>query len=137
MVNNIKLDDELRNLIDKKSTLNGLPYDSSEYDHLEEEVHALEDAFLSNYGSYLEDAFHEVHDEYCPDNDVLLPIAYVPNVVIKPNQETYEAAKGQGVYIEADDFDTSETKLVLLPGPTRIELLIGSDRKEVVWRVDK
>ena len=57
--------------------------------------------------------------------------------MIKPNQETYEAAKGQGVYIEADDFDTSETKLVLLPGPTRIELLIGSDRKEVVWRVDK
>ena len=57
--------------------------------------------------------------------------------MINPNQETYEAAKGQGVYIEADDFDTSETKLVLLPGPTRIELLIGSDRKEVVWRVDK
>lgn len=136
MIDNLKLDNELRNLIDKKSALNGLNYSSAEYDQLEEEVHDLEDTFLSSYGSYLEQAFHEVHDEYCPDNDVLLPIAYVPNEVLKSDTQTYQAAKGQGVYIEADDFDSSETKLVLLPGPTRIELLVGFDKKEIVWQAN-
>ncbi|MEM6522280.1 MAG: hypothetical protein AAGF85_10640 [Bacteroidota bacterium] len=133
MIDTKNLDNDLLKLIDKKSELNNLDYNHLEYDLLEEEVHKLEDQFLVRYGNYLEEAFHEVHDEYCPDNDVLLPIAYVPNKVVKTGVNTYVAAKGQGVYIEADDFDSSETKLALLPGPTRIELLIDSDRREVVW----
>ncbi len=134
MVDISKLDNDLKHLIDKKAQLSGIDYSNGKYDELEEELHELEDAFLAEYGDYLEDAFHQVHDEYCPDNDVLLPIAYVPSKVSKVQNNGYEAAKGQGVYIEADDYDSPETKLVLLPGPPRIELLIGPDQKEVVWR---
>lgn len=136
MVDLAKLDKDLKHLIDKKSELNELDYSNGRYDELEEEVHQLEDVFLENYGDYLEEAFHQVHDEYCPDNDVLLPIAYVPNQVSKQQNNGYEAVSGQGVYIEADDYDSPETKLVLLPGPTRIELLVGSDQREIAWKAD-
>ncbi|MEM7109133.1 MAG: hypothetical protein AAF519_12970 [Bacteroidota bacterium] len=134
MIDTLSLDADLRKLIDKKLELNDLDYSHSDYDHLEEEVHHLEDTFQANYGDYLDEAFHQVHDEYCPDNDVLLSIAYIPDKVIKDDSNTYHAAEGQGVYIEVDEHESSETKLVLLPGPTRIELLIDSEGTEVVWK---
>lgn len=135
MIDVAQLNKDLTVLIDKKSALNGLSYDNEQYDVLEETVHAAEDAFLSAYGPYLEEAFHEVHDEYCSDNEVLLPIAYIPNAIITFDDGGCQAVAGQGVYIEADDYDSSETKLVLLPNPVRIELLIGAERREVVWQM--
>ncbi|MTI23434.1 hypothetical protein, partial [Fulvivirga kasyanovii] len=95
--------------------------------------HDLEDDFLEKYGDYLEDAFHEVHDEFCPDTDVLLPIAYLPNEVIITD-DGYDVAFKEGVYVEVDDYPGKETKLVLLPKPTRIILQVDPQQKEVVWK---
>ncbi len=129
------LDRDLITLIERKSKLSKLDYNSSQYDQLEEELHELEDGFLDKYGDYLEDALHEVHDEYCPDNEVLLPIAYIPSKVVVSEGE-YDVPGDQGVYVEADDYESSETKLVLLPSPTRVVLLVNPEQKEVVWKAE-
>lgn len=127
-----ELDKDIIVLIERKSKLSELDYNSSEYDELEEELHDLEDGFLEKYGDFLEDALHEVHDEYCPDNEVLLPIAYIPSKVMVKEGE-YDVPSDQGVYVEADDYESNETKLVLLPSPTRVVLLVNPGQKEVVW----
>lgn len=127
-----KLDNDLIALLEKKITLSTLDYNNEKYDDLEEELHDMEDGFLEKYGDYLEDAFHEVHDEFCPDSDVLLPIAYLPQEVQKKD-DSYEVDFKQGVYVEVDDYAGNETKLVLLPKPTRIVLQIDSQNREVVW----
>ncbi|UII24864.1 hypothetical protein LVD15_16315 [Fulvivirga maritima] len=127
-----KLDKDLVALIEKKIELSKLDYSSEHYDDLEEELHDLEDDFLENYGDYLEDALHEVHDEFCPDSDVLLPIAYLPKE-IKKTADGYDIDFKQGVYVEVDDYAGKETKLVLLPKPTRIILQIDANSRDIVW----
>ncbi|MBL6444794.1 hypothetical protein JMN32_00635 [Fulvivirga sp. 29W222] len=127
------LDNDLTSLIEKKIALSKTDYSSEDYDELEEELHDLEDDFLEKYGDYLEDAFHEVHDEFCPDTDVLLPIAYLPNEVAS-TEDGYDITFQEGVYVEVDDYPGKETKLVLLPKPTRIILQVDSQNKEVVWQ---
>ncbi|MEL7001138.1 MAG: hypothetical protein AAFN93_00230 [Bacteroidota bacterium] len=126
------LDNDLVVLVEKKSHLSNLDYSDETYDQIEEELHDLEDKFLESYGTYLEDAFHEVHDEYCPDTDVLLPIAYLPNKIAKKDDE-YVVGPKEGVYVEVDDYEGNDTKLVLLPRPTRILLQINTTENEVVW----
>ena len=126
------LDQDLTSLIEKKISLSKVDYSSEDYDELEEELHDQEDDFLEKYGDYLEDAFHEVHDEFCPDTDVLLPIAYLPNDITK-TEEGYEVDFKEGVYVEVDDYPGKETKLVLLPQPTRIVLQVDQQNKETVW----
>lgn len=126
------LDNDLTSLVEKKRALSKIDYSSPDYDVLEEELHDLEDDFLEKYGDYLEDAFHEVHDEFCPDTDVLLPIAYMPAEVIATDNG-YDVDFKQGVFVEVDDYPGKDTKLVLLPKPTRIILQIDPKTKEVVW----
>lgn len=127
------LDRDLTNLIEKKILLSRMDYSDKAYDELEEELHDLEDDFLDKYGDYLEDALHEVHDEFCPDSDVLLPIAYLPNKVHRKNG-AYVVDYNEGVYVEVDDYAGKETKLVILPQPTRIVLQIDKDQQEIVWK---
>ena len=94
-----------------------MDYSNPKYDDLEEALHDLEDAFQVKYGEYLEEALQDVHDELCPDNDVLMPIAYL----------------GKGIFVEADKYPDKDTKLVLAANPPRIVLTIGKDKQEVVW----
>ncbi len=126
------LDDDLLELIRAKMRLGALDYADEAYDEAEEALHDLEDAFMTNYGSYLEDALHEVHDEMCPDSDVLLPIAYIPNRVVK-GEDGIDAPISEGVFVDVDDYSDPNTKLVLLPRPTRIILLIGPTKRETLW----
>ena len=95
----------------------------------------MEDDFQENYGEYLEEALADVHDEFCPDNDVLLPIAYLADEYVI-QEDTIEVAPGQGVLVEADDFASSKVTLALAPQPTRIVLQAGNDHKEVVWKAE-
>lgn len=127
------LEKDLVLLIEKKVSLQALDYNSKDYDELEEKLHEQEDAFLEKHGDFLEEALHGVHDEFCPDSEVLLPIAYVPNKVTKSGN-TYQADFSEGVFVDADDFESPNTKLVLVPGPVRIELQIGGKEKKVVWQ---
>ena len=112
-----ELDNALLEILKKREALGKIDYNNPKYDDLEEELHDLEDDFQDNFGDYLEEALQEVHDAFCPDTDVLMPIAYL----------------GKGVYVEADKFPGKDTKLILAAGPPRIILSNGGDKQEVVW----
>jgi hypothetical protein len=111
------MDQALLKIVQKQEELNKVNYNNPRYDDLEEELHDLEDQFQDNYGDFLEDALQKVHDEYCPDNDVMMPIGYI----------------GQGVPVEVDRMPGKDTRLLLAPSPVRIILRIGEDTQEVVW----
>ena len=111
------LDKALQEILKKREELAKLDYNNPKYDDLEEQLHDLEDEFQDEYGEDLEEALQNVHDDVCPDNDVLMPIAYL----------------GKGVPVETDKYADKDTKLILLPGPTRIILEVGNDKQEVLW----
>jgi len=111
------LDKAIQEIEKKRAELAKLKYDNPKYDDVEEELHDMEDDFQDEYGDDLEDVLQEVHDQLCPDNDVLLPIAYI----------------GKGVPVEVDKYDGFDTKLVLAANPAKVILTIGKDKQEVIW----
>ena len=129
------LDADLRVLAEKKTVLGQLDYANEAYDRIEEELHQLEDKFQENYGVYMEEVFSDIHDQYCPDNDVLLPIAYLANNYIITDNNV-DVGLSEGVLVEVENFSDQKARLVLVPSPTRIFLQIdGQDRQEV-WKLD-
>ncbi|MDF9794840.1 hypothetical protein OKW21_000103 [Catalinimonas alkaloidigena] len=129
------LDQVLVKIVEKKNILSQLNYNDKNYDQVEEELHDLEDDFVEQYGEYLEDILADVHDELCPDNDVLLPIAYLANKYVKEEDKgkvVYHAADG-GVLVDVDEYPDKLTRLVLVPKPTRLMLQIGNHQEEQVW----
>lgn len=129
----VALDNDLQKLVLKKNELSVMDYGNEAYDDLEEELHKMEDSFSEKFGSYLEEAFYDVHDEFCPDSDVLMPIAYLGKKY-KVEGDKFDVDFTQGVYVEMDDYPDQETKLVLIPKPTRIILQITKDERNVVWK---
>jgi hypothetical protein len=127
-------------LVLKKNELNRLNYDDPEYDKVEEELHALEDTFQENYGKYLEGMLKSVHDEFCPDNDVLLPIAYLANkykvTKIENGDTAFDVNLDEGVIVDVDNYADKLTRLVLIPNPTRLLLQIHNSHAEEVWKLD-
>lgn len=111
------LDKALQHISLKREELSKIDYDNPTYDQLEEELHDLEDDFQSQFGEYMEEVLQEIHDEFCPDNDVLMPIAYL----------------GSGVFVEVDKYPGKDAKLILQTNPTRLMLVVGKDKSEVVW----
>ena len=110
-----------------------LDYSNPKYDELEEKLHDLEDDFQDTFGDELEGALQEVHDEFCPDTDVLVPIAYIAKSYMISDKNEYSVASTEGVFVEMDDYPGKDTKLVIVPNPVRIILNIGSDKQQVVW----
>src|SRR5690606_41042830 len=96
-----KLDHALALLVEKNHELNALDYNDKNYDRVEEDLHDMEDDFLDEYGDFLEEVLRDVHDEYCPDSDVLLPIAYLAKQYQKTEKEDgsvhYDASVKEGV----------------------------------------
>ena len=111
------LDRALAEIVKKREELSKVNYNDPTYDNLEEQLHDLEDDFQEEYGEYLETALQQVHDEFCPDNDVLMPIGYL----------------GQGIQVEVDKLPGKDTRLILAPNPTRIILAVNKDKQQVVW----
>jgi hypothetical protein len=111
------LDKALQEIVAKRKELEKIDYNNPKYDDLEEELHDMEDEFHDEYGEYLEEALQDVHETWCPDNDVLMPIAYL----------------GKGVYVEVEKYEGKDTKLVLEANPPRVVLTVGKDKQEVVW----
>ncbi len=137
---NVKaLNAALCSIVEKKNKLAVLNYNDEAYDDVEEELHDLEDEFGEEFGEFIEDALRDVHDEYCPDSDVLLPIAYLANRYEETGDlgkegKTYDVAADQGVIVDADDYADKVCRIVLVPGPTRIILQIGRVEKKEVWK---
>jgi hypothetical protein len=126
-------------LVEKKNQLSSLNYADTSYDTVEEELHDLEDKLIDKYGKELEQALEEVHDEHCSDTEVLLPIAYIAQkYIIKGQNEdgspAYDVSIKEGVWVDADKFPGKEARLVILPNPVRIMLLVAPDYRQEVWR---
>ncbi|MES2733633.1 MAG: hypothetical protein V4714_17950 [Bacteroidota bacterium] len=142
MVNADSLNIALIELADKRIELSGLNYSDESYDDLEEELHDMEDAFVEKYGKYLEKVFEEVHEKYCSDTEVLLPIAYIAKNYTKNGQlpngkPAYDVSPKEGVWVELDENPDLEAHLVLVPNPARILLMMGDNKQKEVWRAEK
>jgi hypothetical protein len=133
------LDQALIQLVEKRTQLSALPYNDAKYDELEEELHNLEDDFVEKYGSDLEKVLEAVHEEHCPDSDVLLPIAYLAKRYLKnglneDDTPAYGVDYNEGVIVEAEKFPGKEAHLVIIPSPLRIHLMVGQKYEQEVWR---
>lgn len=129
----IALDKALQAIIAKRNLLQNLDYNDPKYDALEEELHDLEDDFQEDYGTFLEEVMQKIHDQHCPDTDVLHPIAYIAKAyTIEANNE-FVVDSSDGVYVEMDKYPGKETKLALAPNPMRVILNIGEEKQEIVW----
>jgi len=115
------LNEALLKIVKKREELSNVNYNDPTYDNLEEQLHDLEDDFQDEYGAYLETALQQVHDEFCPDNDVLMPIGYL----------------GQGIPVEVDKLPGKDTRLILAPDPIRIILSVNKEKQQVVWSSEK
>lgn len=130
-MNTENLNKSLVALIEKKRDLNQLSYNDDRYDDIEEELHDMEDAFNEEYGPYLEDVLEDVHAKLCPDTDVLLPTAYLPN-----NLGGETSAEKEGVWVDSDEFPGKEARLILVPNPARLILSVGKTIRKEVWKAE-
>lgn len=135
-----RLDEELIALVEKRMELSGMDYSDARYDDVEEQLHDLEDAFIEQYGDFLEEALEEVHDSNKVDSDVLLPIAYLAKSYEKAGQHSngkpiYEVSQTEGVWVESEKYPGKEARLVIIPSPTRIVMSVGRHREEV-WSMN-
>jgi hypothetical protein len=132
-----KLNNDLVELVSRRNLLASIDYNDEAYDQVEEELHDFEDDFIETYDDYLEEAFQSVHDKYCPDNDVLLPIAYVAKKYIEKTDGngnvTFGVGPNEGVLVEMDEFPNKNVRLFLVPSPPRIIMTIDNKEPKVVW----
>lgn len=133
-----KLNEDLMALVLKKNELSRLDYNDPTYDTIEEELHDMEDQFLENHGPHMEKALKEVHRIHCPDNEVLLPIAYLANhyTVVKNDggEVDFTVDPDEGVLVDVDQHAGKLSRLVLVPNPVRILLSVQGDTQMEVWR---
>lgn len=128
------LDIALQGIIGRRNELQTFDYNDPKYDELEEQLHNEEDDFQEKFGSYLEGVLKKIHDELCPDTDVLHPIAYIAKAYAVKGNNEYIVDYADGVYVEVDKYPNKETKLALVPNPLRILLNVGDERQEIVWK---
>ena len=127
------LDKALQKIAAKRNELQKLDYNNPKYDDMEEELHNLEDDFQEAFGDYMEKVLQEVHDKWCPESDVLYPIAYIAKSYTVSGKNEYQIEATEGVYVEVEKYPGKETKLAIIPNPTRVVLNVGKEKQEVIW----
>lgn len=130
------LDKDLLSLFEKRVALSQMGYDHRDYDDVEEALHDLEDDFNEKYGTFLEGILSDIHKEYCPESDVLLPTAYLAKSFKETADGGIEVGKDAGVLVELEADPAATAKLILLPTPTRIVLQVGK-KKNIVWEAEE
>ncbi len=129
-----ELNTSLVTIIQKKQELATLPYNDDRYDEVEEELHDLEDDFNDTYGQNLEEVLADVHQKICPDTDVLLPTAYLPDALGADGQVNITGKLG--VWVDSDEYPNKEARLLLVPNPTRFMLSVGKTVRKEVWNAE-
>lgn len=128
-----ELDKAIQEIAIRRNALKKIDYNNPKYDDLEEELHDLEDSLHVKFGEYLEDVLQDVHDKYCPDTDVLYPIAYLAKSYTINDKNEFSVATTEGVFVEVDSIPGKDTKLVIVPNPIRVILNVGKDQQQIVW----
>jgi hypothetical protein len=134
------LDAALIDLAEKRIELNKLDYADERYDTAEDALHEAEDAFLSQFGDYLEDVLDDVHERVCSGTEVLIPTAYLAKNYVRKGESLdgdplYEVTSREGVLVEADGYPNKTTRLVLVPAPARLVLTVNGKAREIVWQI--
>jgi hypothetical protein len=132
-----KADKLLLEIIKKRNELSKLEYSDNRYDEVEDELHDLEDDFSENYGEMLEAVITKIHDEQCPDEDVLDPISYIASEYKEVGKDIYDCAVNQGVRVKMDKLPGKKVRLVWLPNPLRLMLNIEPQTQYQVWSSEK
>jgi len=127
------LDKAIQEIALRRNELKKIDYSNPKYDELEEELHDLEDSLHVKYGDYLEEILQDVHDKYCPDTDVLFPIAYLAKSYLVKGTDEFSVANTEGVFVEVDSIPGKDTRLVIVPNPVRVILNVGNAQQQVVW----
>jgi hypothetical protein len=128
-----ELDKAIQEIAMRRNALSKIDYNNPKYDDLEEELHDLEDSLQVKYGEYLEEILQDVHDKYCPDTDVLYPIAYLAKTYAISDKNEFTVTNKEGVFVEVDSIPGKDTKLVIVPNPMRVILNVGVSQQQVVW----
>ena len=131
-MNKEEINKSLAELVIVKNKLAETTYDNENYDEIEDELHDLEDSFMEKYEEFLTDVLGDVHEEYCPEDEVLSPIAYVANKYIAKEKDEYTVSINDGVLVEVEKFNADEGRLVIIPNPLRIVLNLEK-QKVIVW----
>jgi hypothetical protein len=134
-----KLDDDLSRIVELRNMVSEEGLGNDLHKKTQTELHDYENDFIKDYGIYLEEVLKDVHDEICPDDQVLSPIDYLANEYIdtgnkRGGRKVYEVENNQGISVGVDDYPGKITKLVILPNPTRIMLLVDERDREELWR---
>lgn len=127
------LDKAIQEIALRRNELKTIDYNNPKYDDLEEELHDLEDSLHVKFGDYLEEILQNVHDKYCPDTDVLFPIAYLAKSYIVKGKDDFSVSNTEGVFVEVDSIPGKDTRLVIVPNPVRVILNVGNGQQQVVW----
>ena len=132
------LNQALSQLVEKRNQLAAISYSDSKYDEVEEELHAMEDEFLEEYGEYMEEVLTDLHDKDFPESDVLSPIAYLAKkYVVKSTHSDgrveYNISSKDGVWVEAFSLPAKSVRLVLMPNPPRFVIHFDNGQQKEVW----
>lgn len=132
-----RLEELVKSLADLRTQQKLESPESPTYQALGNGIQEIQQQLTIEYGPYIEEAIFNVHDEYCPDDEIHPLMDYLPTYFEKTgvNGHTrYTVPKGEGLPVEADDFPGERTRLALVPSPTRLVLKCQeSDLEEVVW----
>ncbi|MGB0524340.1 MAG: hypothetical protein ACPGJS_15325 [Flammeovirgaceae bacterium] len=135
----MKFDDinkALEEIIDLRNQVYQLNHGDAHLQTIEARLGELESELLSNYGTQLHEVLLDVHDELCPDNDVLSPTNYIASfyhVQSNGSDKKYDVDTEAGVLVQMDDFPQQPTRLVLVPSPLRVVLNVNHTHREEVW----
>ena len=70
------------------------------------------DAFQDKFGEFLEEVLQDIHDEHCPDSDVLMPIAHLAKNIQCPIKVNIQPMVL--IFVETENIRGKDTKLVIL-----------------------
>lgn len=133
-----RLNSDLTDLIEMRNELAGMNFNDDRYDDLEEDIHACEDGFLERYGETLEDVLEKIHLVIAPDNDVLLPTAYLARRyhLIEGTEDEFEVDPDAGILLETMIKNAHgkpmDGRLVIMPSPFRFVLNLPNGPR-VLW----
>jgi hypothetical protein len=139
-MNRKKFNADLIEIAEKRIKLNKLDYADEAYDTAEDDLHEAEDAFLSEFGDFLEDVLDDVHERICSGTDVLIPTAYIAKNYVRKGETLdgdpmYDISSKEGVLVDADGYPNKTARLVLIPAPARLILTVNGKAKEIVWEL--
>ncbi|MCP4520134.1 MAG: hypothetical protein GY827_00290 [Cytophagales bacterium] len=119
-------------IAEKRNELNNMTYNDASYDDVEDDLHDLEDDFNEEFGDFLEEVLADAHADVNSDADVLLPSAYFAQSYIQKNGE-YVFSGDDGVVIDSEDYDGKAVRLIFLPDPVRIVLVLDGKIQQELW----